>query len=565
MSNEQINYKVSADGTEATAAGFNKVGDALDRTVRLQQALGQAQSQSGDFARIAAYRQEADALNATGDRTVGMLSKLTEAANENGRAFGASGRTIQEAGTMIGRVFSEVSGMNAYRGVIDTITRSAALFGSTLLSGGAIVGGIGVIGALGALAYAFEKLNPDIDATSKKIFTATNDVQAFSAAVKKYRDEQLQTGTSVHADAQFNSNMSVGNVSSAELAAQQTAERNATRDKYTANIKQVQGSIPSEGFMGMPKEQPEASARIVDLLDQQEKDLKAIDEKYAQLKDVAAAVRANEQDKAELSSQLSTESPLIGKDIKDEKAKPEKNGDYAARWDAAQTMIDKISKMQTADALKQAALQDDYAQDDIKRSLRVEEEKRRDQQETYDLQKSADRETYELQDKQAKRSQEERKKMASDFSALAGIASATTSKLIIAAAEGQKISGKAILASIGEAMIGEGTRALFTGAIQLASLNPLGALTIGLGVAEIAAGVGLAGAGSSGATPPSTTMPSQPSQDQSAPIGNTTANPNAGPTIIYIDMPSVLSPSADDGMRIRQALQDANHVYGPQV
>ena len=114
-----------------------------------------------------------------------------------------------------------------------------------------------------------------------------------------------------------------------------------------------------------------------------------------------------------------------------------------------------------------------------------------------------------------------------------------------------------------------GTLAVFKGIIDVAGIATagIGAVELATGAAEIAFGVGLAGAGAA-ISPPAipSSGASSGSVSGSSPINsNSSSSGDSSPTIIYVTMPSIISPSADDGLRIRQALDQADRTYGAQV
>jgi hypothetical protein len=95
-----------------------------------------------------------------------------------------------------------------------------------------------------------------------------------------------------------------------------------------------------------------------------------------------------------------------------------------------------------------------------------------------------------------------------------------------------------------------------------------GGAMVALGAAEMAVGLGLGAAGSAMQPPTASAGGTAGSTGDSSPIrSNASSNGDSGrgPTVIYIDMPTVVSPSAEDGMRIRQAIDAASRVYGAPV
>lgn len=132
-------------------------------------------------------------------------------------------------------------------------------------------------------------------------------------------------------------------------------------------------------------------------------------------------------------------------------------------------------------------------------------------------------------------------------------------------AKGQKAQIGMILEGIGDQAVAMGTMTVFDGIAKSILLDPRGPPLIGIGGAEVAFGMGLGAVGAHGAGGSA----SGGGKAQDNPYGaNPYSNPqspvnqNTGPTIININMPTVLSPSAEDGLRVQQALDAKNRVYG---
>ncbi len=134
------------------------------------------------------------------------------------------------------------------------------------------------------------------------------------------------------------------------------------------------------------------------------------------------------------------------------------------------------------------------------------------------------------------------------------------------AVKGAKISGKAVMQSMGDALVARGTQAILEGTIFSATpfMWGSGGPMIAAGGVAIAAGMGL-GAGSravgggaspgggvsSGATTGTTQLgPAQP-------VAMDRTGGNAGPTTIMVNVPTVLSASGEDGKRVVDAIEQA--------
>lgn len=549
---EAIVYKISQDGAEQTAAGFDRVAAAMDRTVKLQSALAQAQSDSGVISNMAKYRAEADQVN-------DVVGKLTKSVEESGRAFGASGRTIQEAGTTIGRIGAELGGLGQYRGVIDTLSRSVFMFASTVIGGPEIAIAGGAIGAVAGITLAFQHWVPDIDAVSYKITRGSLDIADYTKNVAALRTQLASGFQQGRSDRAKDAAIGQGNASSDELLAQELAEKSTIRDYYTKKVTEIHG-----------KNLDEVKVRSDEIFDRMQARLAQVDEKFNALRSTAAAVSKNEADKAELAAQLSTQSPLIGKDIAPGKAP--KGVDSFKLEEEREKQLEKLNALEEQYHLKTMAAEQAMADQKLKiqeiistNDQKNEQLKQQEADNTFRQQMQAEEQLFQAKQKHFQLERQERQIINSAIQQTAGIVAGGTAKMLTAVAEGQKVSGAAILKSIGESMIAEGTMAVFSGIIDLASFNPAGAVKIATGGAEIAAGIGFAGVGAA-ATPATPSAPSSASQAGSSPINNSSGSSgSSSPTIIYISMPSVVSPSADDGLRVREALKAANNSYGVEV
>ena len=170
-------------------------------------------------------------------------------------------------------------------------------------------------------------------------------------------------------------------------------------------------------------------------------------------------------------------------------------------------------------------------------------------------------------DEELKRIEERREAEAkSREMALAGaqILGNTMISTLQAVAKGQKVTGKAIVGTIGDQLVASGTKTLWEG-IAL-SANPFalgsGAGMIGVGTSMIAAGIGMGAIGASGGKGGGGggSRRADNNAPQAVSPNATTRGINNGSNgqPIVINMPTVVSPGAEDGRRVRLALQEAD-------
>lgn len=129
-------------------------------------------------------------------------------------------------------------------------------------------------------------------------------------------------------------------------------------------------------------------------------------------------------------------------------------------------------------------------------------------------------------------------------------------RALAAIAKGQKVSGRQILSGIGDEMVGLGTKWLFEGLARTFLGDPSGAALMGVGSAEIAAGIALGAATAKGGK-------SGGGSGGSGRAMSPTASPDSGGGAaadnrpIHIHFNSTFAPSAQDGERVVQAINEA--------
>lgn len=142
-----------------------------------------------------------------------------------------------------------------------------------------------------------------------------------------------------------------------------------------------------------------------------------------------------------------------------------------------------------------------------------------------------------------------------------------TAKQLSEAVKGHKIQAAMIVEGIGDAMVAEGVRVMFQGGAMLLGGNYVGGGgMLALGAAELAAGLALGAAGSAMQPPtPAGGGASEPSAQPERGSQSSNGDNGGHTTIIYVDMPTVVSPTAEDGLRVQMAIDRATLVYGAHV
>jgi hypothetical protein len=207
---------------------------------------------------------------------------------------------------------------------------------------------------------------------------------------------------------------------------------------------------------------------------------------------------------------------------------------------------------------------------DAEQTVQLEQMRRDAMRQTRDEFLQLEDEKFQAVQKNLQEEQSKRQQMTASLMALGTTASQLAAKQLTEAVKGHKIQGAMILESLGDAMVAEGVRVMFQGAaMSLMGNFASGGGLLALGAAEIGVGLGLGAAGSA-AQPPASSSGNGASTTPSSPIRDTqqTANTDSqqrGPTIIYLNMPTVVSPSPEDGLRVQQAIDAASRVYGAPV
>jgi hypothetical protein len=122
------------------------------------------------------------------------------------------------------------------------------------------------------------------------------------------------------------------------------------------------------------------------------------------------------------------------------------------------------------------------------------------------------------------------------------------------------MSKKAMVQSIGDILIASGTKAIAEGGIWSAtpfmwgSGTPMviaGGAAIAAGIGMGAASRGMSGGGGGGAST------GTPQLAPASPVAVDRTGGDTRPTVINVTMPTVVSPSAEDGERVTRALEEA--------
>lgn len=577
---ERILYVVKAEGVEETAAAFEKLGASIDRTAKLQAAMEAAQEQSSANARIAAYQAEANAVNALGDAAGKQTQQVAAFESANAKAGVSTGQLrekVSAAGGAIG-AFSQ-----ALMGVIPDVGGLNTAFGTTLRilpqllgvlgGGGAGIAVGGLIAAVTGLGAVMSSASKDADKIASSTKGAAEALAEYYATIASNRAVYANAQSAVKQQKDFEDALTHGR---AELK-----DYDAEIWRHTAAIEKNNAGLQTTVDMSFEEMKFRAGVLIPSMKaenEEHENQIKLLKEWRSEAQQNADLQKQQLKDKQDIANALASAGAAGTKQQTFDLGTPEtlttKPKDKGAI--GANATNDFIQGQAEFGEVDEFAQKSKSALDHYAALKQAEEDWRATEGELItaaaEARNKSDIEQFEnlkkLRDTEKAQTLANQQAVIGGLKTVAGIGASVTAKLITSAVEGQKVSGKAILASIGEAMIGEGTRAIFSGVIDLASLNPLGAVKIATGAAEIAAGVGFGAAG--GGSTPSASSVSTPSQASTGEFGQSPYRDNsAGGGVVnnttYVEFSSLTGPTAEDGLRVRQSLDKANNSYGQQI
>lgn len=561
---ERILYLIQAAGAEETARAFSQVADAMERTTKLEASRAWAQEQSGELARISAYKAEAAAVNQIGEASAKATTSVKILDAAKGQAATTSGEfrsKISAAGSALNSLASSLSSaapsMSALNGAVGKgVTVFAQLLG-VFGTGGTGLGVSGVIAAVTAFGAATSQAARDTAVLTDAIDKQKASVLSLEDRIKNYQD-----------------------AGDAIAAVQMQLSANTTRLQLALDrMKTAVGVDAVEAYRKERDEVEESNKTLRTRLDTLTKLKEFEGRKRADAGEQATAAEANERDRRAIADALAragaSGTSAASFDFGSPEA-PKKSGgplgggkqgtpysDFIMQQAEGNSEADQIARDSDA-AMKKYAL--DLEHHDRWMQMRKEQ----DEAISEGISKQSAWETANY-DNLAKREEDRQKQQkAGQVAVMQGLTlvgnlgASVTAKLIMGAVEGQKQSGKAILRTIGESMIGEGTKAIFSGIIDIASQNYAGgAIKLATGAAEIAAGIGFGAA--AGPVPSTAGATSAPSPSESPHRDNSTESGQAPVQNIFIEFSSLTGPTAEDGLRVRESLRNASYVYGAET
>ena len=440
--------------------------------------------------------------------------------------------------------------------------------------------------ALNILAGSFRGLNPQLDALQDGVMAASGTIKSLTALLggplgialgaataavalmgqawsrSAEQAEEYKKAAEEAAKAMSYEGRLKAIMESKDAAALQRklTQGGASPEQYQARLEELKGKIDASGGLTYGKG--------------------ALQDQYREVMNAARLTAQQEKDRAELEREIDVAggmpssgggaSASSGGGWKSQRFDPSRPNDDPSKMLAAldaeaKSRVD--AQKQLEDASKEArkqhldemkALDKDYA--DFESSIaeqRVETERLR----------ASEQEA--IKEAEAQQDAARRQMMISIAGATANALTGELAKM----AKGHKANAGAMIESIGDFMVADGTRAMLQGAVM--SANPLtpgiGGGLIAAGAVELAAGLalGAVGARSGGSNSrPSGSGGAGSGQGASAqgratsPYASSGNALQGGSQTVIVNMPTVVSPSAEDGRRVQQATEKANRVYG---
>lgn len=582
---DRVTFEVAVDGADKAAASLDKVTRSLELQKKLSEGREQLQARLQMEARIRGYREEADKINAVTQaqqRMTQQSAAATVAATKFGEASNQMRAKSAAAAALVGNLGNSlqvlVPGMDVARTSVMSMGMGFSQFLGVLGGGPGVLLG-GAIAALGLVATYMASTKREADELAKAVADNAKALGSYMEQIAKARASVAQSMSAFDDEVALQKRLRDGDATSKDYRVEIAAQREAIRQRYTADRLELQRKVGGQ-------------SAIDDMLNRMDDETKAVDKLEASYREAAAAARqlelAKEGDASALKSiDLELELMREGEKKKSGKTPRQQAADLAG---GAGSLLgeDFQSTQEMADALGGV----ERGMLDYKMQLRAEDLKN---EKEHRLQLAAEYniglEDYVGAEAARIEANEARKKSGLAVEKALTQASQQTQSIMMSTAmrtlsevvKGHKLQAGAFFEALGDQMVAEGTRVLFQATAMefIPGMQGPGAALYAVGLAEIAAGLAMGAAGARGSGG-STTLQRQSDGagkggsggggGGSALDGNF-ANPmwpsgnqapqGGGATNIYISMPTVTSPTAEDGARVRMALGQASRQYGP--
>lgn len=587
---EEIGYRFVVEGTAETAAAFDKVAAAMKEQQRVQKMISETSSDIQRRNEIESIKKQAAEVNAS-ESAFKRFNSAVVAANTNQVQFTAQ---LSKANLQFGQ-FRSAAGASA--ALVGNFGQSLAViapettgFTKALQQGGmalsqflGVLGGGpgillgGAVAGLGLLMSAMATSKREADELAAATAKNTAELNAYLEQISSTR-ERVGQRLAKAADARsYEQRFQAGALSSQEYATEGAAAR-----ELAGRADEIRRRMLEANAAGQFEAANKLSAELAKAL--------AAPARGEQARGFEQAARALEESIS--SGAVAARTIDIERELLEEAAAARAGGGGGGgraragtagqggalgTSDAAAFMMGQAEGGGLAARLQaesEAALK--FQQDRVQQTYEAEQlqfEAKRQYAEAYTelVEQEAAKQLEAVTARQAlERTAEQQLAMAKMQAVQMGTGAAL--KGISEVMKGHKLQIGAILEGLGDQFVAAGTGLIFQG-LGL-SANPVspgaGAGMIAVGTAEVAFGLGLGAAGARGpggssATGSAGSNAGRPGGDGGAysPYRDTfTPSSTAGPVIVNVTMPTVLSPTAEDGLRVQQAIDAGMRVYG---
>lgn len=580
---EKIEIQVTAEGTTEAAKELDGLTASLERQKKTQDMINATSADLQRRVRIDAIKAEAKEAN-----TLGLALTNVQAAGV------PANDVLQKVGFQFGNIRAASGAASALVGNLGRSFTTMVPAASTLVSGmqsagmamsqflGLVGGGPGivlggVVAAVGFMATAFAKSSEEAERLAEQTKKNAEELKEYLKTIADLRGT-IGSRFSAYAEKQkYEKDFGSGNLTSQQYA----IERQYAKELY-ARKGELEGKRDAAFKSG---------------------DKATLDQMVALLVEVENAPARGERARGFESAAREREATLAT--IEKAKELADANAEEVAERKKAAEAAEKVLKEQQSkedEARKAFAsrgtsegnaflmgqgvdLAEKYAQESAA-AIAAFEKKNTAEVESYNRraklmqQIEEDRQKHASDLEKARKAEEKAALEASDAAYrdsamnIAQIGASSTLKMFSELTKGHEVAIGAVLEGIGDQMVAEGTRVLFQAAAMafFPPTAPFAAGLAGVGAAEIAAGLALGAVGArgnggssyQGAGGGASSSPESQRINYADPFGNTAryGSTATGPMIVNVNFPTVLSPSAVDGARIRQATRKAMQVYG---
>ena len=561
MGDQPVKIKVTQEGATQAAGQVDKLTASLQKMLKTQTMIAQTEKDLQRKNVIDAIKREAEAVNALStaytkqqSAIAGSSASVANLGNNTAQLRAKLGPAAALVGNFASSISSLAPQLMGVTGALQKATMGAGQMMGVLGSaaGGPVGIAVGLVSAVAALATYMSSAKEEADALAKATEANSKAMGSYLDQIQKLRSEVKSARAQKEEDQDIRSRI-LGN----------KATPKEIQDEIDAQNKRLDNTYYSKSYTlkdDFERQKREKEAQAIRATVQQY----ASRMNYARETEYAAA--QNAKDKAGLGLDLG------GSEVKE--AGKAAGGRGFVSPEAIQKQLQQIDDLIAQSKGKVQAAELERVNKEYAESLT--QAKTRADVEIAERQRVYDQETVmrnQERQAQARHMQEltAQRKMYQDIAVggaqmLAGVSIKAFQEI----AKGHKVQIGQVLEGLGDQIVAMGQGYIFKGIAESILLNPQGPALIGVGTAAVAFGAGLGAAGAHGAGGSSAGGGAGKESNPFTPGPRGNSNPygpqeNTQPQVINVYLPSVLTPTAEDGLRIRQALKSATNSYGPQV